>query len=193
VDLYKGEIKELNPSEGVDSIITPTDVCHLTASYLDKILLETVQRLNQFSASGVEHLLRVVESFIVDSENGLTSEEALKRSKYVFNLALLLNDKITKSSTALIDGFQEITEAGKTECAQLGKKAELSEDSKKCLEDLDTKMSLHVNHVYLETSNSIANLEDCRKFLFSVCKSLLIASLVVPKTEEKVEVAVEEQ
>ena len=46
-------------------------------------------------------------------------------------------------------------------------------------------MSLHVNHIYLETSNAISNLEDCRKFLFSITKSVLVSSLA-PKEEKEV-------
>jgi len=178
VDSFKNELKQLKPADvSVESIITANDICHLTASYLDKMLLESVQRVHQFSAVSVEHLLRIVESFLIDSDSAMEKDEALKRCTYLFNSSILLNERLTKISTSFIDCVQAITEAGKTDCLVFSSKPEAATESKKCAEDIDTKMSLHVNHIYLETSNAISNVEDCRKYLFSISKSLLVSSL----------------
>jgi len=169
---FTRELEELNPDKTATSIITATDICHLCASNIDKGLMECVQRISQFSASSVEQLLRIVESILIELDsNKLNKEESMKRIKFVFFVSIMLANELSNISTAFITGIKAACEEGKKLFLDYSKKGENeTAESSKCAEDIDTKMNLHLNQIYLDTSNAISNIEECRKFLFPICK-----------------------
>jgi hypothetical protein len=42
-----------------------------------------------------------------------------------------------------------------------------------------------VNHLYLDSSNAVSNIQDCRKFLFPICKSLLVKGIKQQQGEQQ--------
>lgn len=72
-------------------------------------------------------------------------------------------------------------------------RAENMPEAEKSSADLDNKMSLHVNHIYLEVSNAVSNLEDCRKFLFAIVKCILVTSLTPQEALEKIQKEIAEK
>eukprot|EP01114_Cavostelium_apophysatum_P004675 TRINITY_DN1500_c0_g1_i2.p1 TRINITY_DN1500_c0_g1~~TRINITY_DN1500_c0_g1_i2.p1 ORF type:complete len:582 (-),score=190.53 TRINITY_DN1500_c0_g1_i2:2163-3908(-) len=192
VEAFKAEIRELKP-EGAESIVSSTDICHLTASYMDKTLLECVRRLSQFSASSVEQLLKIVESYLVDTQNAegkdakkMTKDEFIKRVAFAYSVTSMLSEELNTLSNAYIEAMRSLCETGKANFEELGKKGEAElEESKKCTEDIESKLGLHENHILLDTSNAIANIEECRKFLFPICKSFITATLSLPEEPVK--------
>jgi len=189
---YKEELKQLKPEGLTESIIGSSDICHLTASYMDKTLLESVKKLSEFSAASVEQLLRIVESYLIDADvgdskegNKLTKDDMLKRVAFAYTVSNMLSEELNTMANAFIETIKSLNETAKNNFEELGKKgeAELAE-SQKSLEDLETKSSLHVNHILLDTSNAISNVEECRKFLFPICKSLVTSTVAIPAAEE---------
>jgi len=185
IDGFKQEMKEFKPEENSSTILTATDICHLTASYMDKTLLESVSRLNQFSANTVEQILRIVESYLIEFETAkLEKDDFMKRVEYIFFISQILIEEITNISNAFIDSIKSLGEEAKANFAEYSNKGDAEkEETNKCAEDIDTKMNLHVNHIYLDTSNAVSNVEDCRRFLFPITKSLAGNTIQLPKEE----------
>lgn len=185
IDGFKQELKEFKPEENNSTILTATDICHLTASYMDKTLLESVSRLNQFSANTVEQILRIVESYLIELDSAkLEKDDVMKRVEYIFFISQMLIEEITNISNAFIDAIKALGEEAKSNFTEYSNKGDAEkEESNKCAEDIDTKMNLHVNHIYLDTSNAVSNVEDCRKFLFPISKSLAGSTFHLPKEE----------
>jgi len=173
LNAFKKEIKELKPvGSSTTTIITATDICHLTASFIDKTLLESVKKISQFSASCVEQLLRIAESYLIEIDTTkLSQEELLKRAAFSFSVSLMLVEELSNISVAFIDCIRTLCEEGKLHFSEFGTRGEKEmEESVRCSEDIETKMNLHINHIYLDTSNGISNVEECRKHLLSICK-----------------------
>jgi len=100
----------------------------------------------------------------------------------------MLADELSSISTSFINGVKALGEEGKKLFLDDPKKGESeSVESAKCFEDIDTKINLHLNQIYLDTSNAVSNIEECRKFLFSICKYIIANSIdVQAKTEPTV-------
>eukprot|EP01119_Soliformovum_irregulare_P011889 TRINITY_DN3033_c0_g1_i1.p1 TRINITY_DN3033_c0_g1~~TRINITY_DN3033_c0_g1_i1.p1 ORF type:complete len:577 (-),score=223.17 TRINITY_DN3033_c0_g1_i1:52-1761(-) len=174
---FRSELKDLVP-EGSEDLLTVTDLTHLTASYLDKVLLESVQRISQFSASGVEQLLRVVESYLIEADQKPAAPEKMyQKSIYLFSLSQILVADLSAVSINFIDSLRIISDDGKVHINNLGKnRSEEAEECAKCAEDIETKTELHVNNIYMETSSGVSNIQESRKFLLQICKFLLLSS-----------------
>jgi len=177
---FRRDLQGLHPIDSADElIITPVDICHLTASYLDKTLIESVKRIAQFSATSVEQMLRVVESFLIDedTEIAILPEQVLKKAAYLFSLSVSLSQDLTAVSNSFIDCIHSLSEEGKASFQHFAKSEKGADESSKCSEDIEIKMGLHVNHIYLDSSNAVTSLQECRKFLFPICKCLLASNI----------------
>jgi len=186
LESLKQEVRELKPEDSTaTTIITASDICHLSASYIDKTLLEAVKSISQFSASSVEQILRIVESFLIENDNGttkLSQEDVVKRISFISYVSVMLTDELSNVSSAFVDTARSLGAEAQSHFSQFGKRGEPElVESKKCTEDIDTKVNLHINHIYLDTSSAISNIEECRKFLYPICKYLVSTSLQLPK------------
>jgi len=189
IALYKADIQDLLPDASNASIITATDIGHLTASYLDKVLLECVKYLSKYSALSVEQLLRIVENYVASDLQKLEVDNdlSLKKATFVFMVSQIFINELSQVSNSFVESIRVLSEEGKEQFATFAKRSEqdLSE-SNKCREDIESKTNLHMNHIYLHTSNAIANIQESTHFIFPICKSLLVPSMpsILPTSRE---------
>lgn len=106
-----------------------------------------------------------MESYITDIEKSKSEseEEILKKIEFIFGTTKLLEKELSNVSTNFIESIHSLSNEGKSFV-----------ESSKVKEDIDTKANLHLNHIYLDTTNAISNIHDCKKHLFSFCKALFI-------------------
>jgi len=176
VGAFEQDLSELQPAEGEVIAVSAVDICHLTASCLDKILMESLRTLSQLSAASVAQLLKVVRSFKASLEAGdVDRAEAENQALYLHQVSHKLAEELSRLSGTYNENLRSVGEKGVRlfeKIAQQNK--EKSEECDKCTEDIDNKTNAHANHVYLETSNAVSNIQDCRKFLFAVSKTLML-------------------
>jgi len=170
VEQYKKDLDQLTP----ESRIVPTIISNLTISCLDKLLLECIQHLAHHSASGVELLLRIVESYM-QSDSKPDKEQALIKATYIWKTAQILINELSILSDKFAQAMHAVVDHGKIFIQKIDVNTEdhiaLVNQS---LEEITGKIEIHLSHVALDTSNAISNIQDCKKFLFPVSKSLMI-------------------
>jgi len=180
LELFKQDVSELKPTDGEQNSISSVEICQLTASYLDKALLESVRYFGQISAGSVELLLRIVESYLIDLDttDGIDAETAQSKSTYVMLTASSLVEKLQALSNAYINLVKLLKQDANDTFTEFAKKGEAElEESKRCADDIETKTNLHINQILHASSGALSNVQDCKKFVFPVCKSMLLASV----------------
>ncbi|PRP81408.1 hypothetical protein PROFUN_11029 [Planoprotostelium fungivorum] len=198
VGSYEQDLSEFTSADGTISV-SPVDICHLTASTLDKILMEGLRTLSQLSAASVAQLLKVAESFQTSVEGGaLKLPDVERQAVYMHQVSQKLSEELSRLSAVYNDNLRSVGESGVRFFEKITQQnKEKASEGERCTEDIDNKTNAHANHVYLETSNAVSNIQDCRKFLFAVSKTLILQVLlqsaeVEEKATEEVKKATEE-
>ena len=171
---HDADVSELKPTGEEQNSITSVEICHLTSSYLDKAyemigcwnnlvsLLESVRYFGQISAGSVElvrlrnvlltwKLLRIVESYLIDLDttDGIEAETAQNKSTYVMMTASSLVEKLSALSNAYINLVKTLKQESSETFTEFGKKGETElEESKRCADDIETKVPHKTIHSY---------------------------------------------
>jgi hypothetical protein len=112
-------------------------------------------------------------------QSGIQTKECIKSveelndiSAAVYTLCEWLSEEMTKVSTLYIDEMKEITQLAKTVVSK--------EDLRTFV---DSKLNKCTNNVYLDTGIAISNIQEAKKFLFSVCK--YVATIMLKTSHER--------
>jgi len=156
--------EELN--KGVDSAISQSD---MAVSYLDLILVEGSKRIVELTVSSIEQMLSVAEALLQEpsSEEEQEPVDELENNKnfpkivYILKLVNGFHADISQVSTNFINSIRS--------AGSLAKSAG---------EAIEKKATANANTLVLDTTSALSHIQDCQKYLLSVCQSLVVTDKV---------------
>jgi len=127
--------------------------------------------LAELSALSIEHLLRIAEFYLVQTD--VTGEDITSKAYYIYIMAETLSDDITGVSMEFIDNLSTLSSSLEG----------VTEEERKSLDD---KTNTNVNNIYLDAGTAISNLQEAKKFAQQICK-FLVFLIKAPQQETKTE------
>jgi len=164
---FQKELEKLNKNKDNEQI----DFCSIILSHQQKMQKECMVTLAELSALSIEHLLRIAEFYLVQTD--VTGEDITSKAYYIYIMAETLSDDITGVSMEFIDNLSTLSSSLEG----------VTEEERKSLDD---KTNTNVNNIYLDAGTAISNLQEAKKFAQQICK-FLVFLIKAPQQETKTE------
>jgi hypothetical protein len=143
-----------------------SEIIQITASYLDKCILESTKNISKYSAVAIGDLYNYVES--ISSSNIISVEDSLSKSILVSNLISKVIEDLNTLSNHYTNLLQSIVDTSISKIK--------GEETDKYAEELQSKLNLHKHHIEIDTSSYTSTLVDVKQFLFVICKSFFYST-----------------
>jgi len=152
IEKWKTDLKELQNS-GIN--ISSSDVYQLTAFYFDKILLECVKTLSEFTALSLNEFNTILQNLQNETFNNQEIHLSILNCLHSYYWVI---HELSQFFVTFTSYFNILIEDSKTYLDNTMN------------EELIVKKNSHLNHVQLDINNFVSVLTESKHFMFIVCK-----------------------
>ena len=144
------------------------DLYHLTASYFDKLLLESVKQMNHLVAINMDQIKQNTEISLVQQYSSY--DDIVDQASKLHTICQTFLNMLQELSKH----YQEILQSILVYVSDIyDTKSQNEEEKNKYLQELQAKLNLHINHLEIDTNTCSSHIVDCYGNLSTIYQSLL--------------------